>query len=184
MKIKANIFWLTGMSGVGKSTLANYAKDELERLGFSALILDGDVIRAKYDIKKGYDAEDVKKNNLHVTELCRRERNNYNAIIVPIISPIDLVRSEVRRLLTPGYYLLYVHTNIETLKKRDPKGLYKKADEGRITDLIGYSDRNPYDIPKDYDLLIDTSDEFSEDNAKHQFSKYIVKKVVDSNTLF
>ncbi|MBT3515134.1 MAG: adenylyl-sulfate kinase [Nitrospina sp.] len=78
-------------------------------------------------------------------------------MIVSIISPIDKVRKQIRKMLSPGFYLIYVTTNIETLKDRDPKGLYKKAAEKEITNLIGYSAGNPYDIPLDADLINDTS---------------------------
>jgi len=173
MKKKANIFWCTGMSGVGKSTLAEYAKRVLERSKFSVLILDGDVVREKYDVKLGFGRKDVEKNNLHVAKLCEDERYNYDAIIVPIISPIDIVRKAVKKILLPNYYLIYFYSDIDSLRKRDPKGLYKKADELEITDLIGYSDSNPYEIPETYDLIIDTSDHIDIDYSKKTISQFI-----------
>ena len=66
MKSKAHIFWCTGMSGSGKSTLAEHAKVKLERLGFTVLILDGDVVREKYNVQLGFDRKDVEKNNLYI----------------------------------------------------------------------------------------------------------------------
>jgi len=177
MGIKGNIFWCTGMSGAGKSTLAEYARDELERLGFSVLILDGDVVREKYDVQLGFGRKDVEKNNLNVARLCNDERCDYDVIIVPIISPIDAVRCKVRKLLAPGYNLIFISADIRSLKKRDPKGLYKKADNNEITDLIGYSDSNPYDTPKDYDLVIDTSNKTDIDKSKQLFIEFILKKV-------
>ena len=153
MKNKASIFWCTGMSGVGKTTLADYAKVKLIKNGVTTLIIDGDMVREKYDNKLGFGRKDVELNNLNVAKLCKIERRNYNVIIVPIISPIDIVRKKVRSILSPDYHLIYIFAEIMTLRNRDTKGLYKKADDGELTDLIGYSDSNPYDIPEEYDFV-------------------------------
>ena len=177
MKTKANIFWCTGMSGAGKSTLAEHAKYELEMREFSTLILDGDVVREENEVKLGFGPKDVENNNLHVASLCEQERYNYNVIIVPIISPINVVRSSIRKLLSPGYYLIYIKADIESLRKRDPKGLYQKADNGEITDLIGYSYCNPYEQPEQYDLIINTSNEAEILESKNIFTKFIIKRI-------
>ena len=183
MKSKAHIFWCTGMSGSGKSTLAEHAKVKLERLGFTVLIIDGDVVREQYDAQLGFGREDVEKNNLYVAKLCESERYNYDVILVPIISPINSVRSTIRSLLSPCYHLVYIYTDIETLKKRDTKGLYKKADDGEITDLIGYSKSNQYDIPKDYDLMVDTEKQSNIEKSKQAFSNFVNSKVVEPSVL-
>jgi len=183
MKSKAHIFWCTGMSGSGKSTLAEHAKVKLERLGFTVLILDGDVVREKYNVQLGFDRKDVEKNNLYVVKLCQKERCNYDVIIVPIISPINTVRSTIRRLLSPSYHLVYIYSDVDTLKKRDTKGLYKKAESGEITDLIGCSKSNPYDIPKDYDFMIDTGKQSDIAQSKQAFSKFVFRKVFQPSGL-
>ncbi len=171
------------MSGVGKSTLVKYARDKLKQQGYTVLILDGDVIREKYDVKLGFGREDVKSNNLRVMKLCEEERGSYDVIMVPIISPIDVIRRKVRGNLSPNYSLLYIYADIESLKKRDTKGLYKKADEGEIIDLIGYSDSNPYDVPEDYDLIIDTSRESDLNKSKQIFTKFVLDKVPKASAL-
>jgi len=168
------------MSGAGKSTLAEYARVELKRLRFSTLVIDGDVIRTKYDIKLGYGRDDVEKNNLYITKLCEDERYNYDVILVPIISPIDVVRRNVRKILSPDYNLIYISADIESLKLRDPKGLYKKADNGEINGLIGYSDSNTYDVPIDYDMIICTSRQFDVVESKQLFVKFIMKIIYES----
>jgi len=174
MKLKANIFWCTGMSGAGKSTLANHAKCELQDRGFNVLILDGDTIREKNDVHLGFGRADVEINNLNIAQLCMQERSNYDVIIVPIISPIDSVRCAVRELLSPGYYIVYISADINSLKERDPKGLYEKADNGELKDLIGYSDSNPYDMPTKYDFIIHTGKCHSVEESKELFVKYIL----------
>jgi len=180
MKSIADIFWCTGMSGTGKSTLSLYAKGELKRKGLSVLILDGDVIRDKYKTRLGFGREDVEKNNLNVAKLCEGERDNYDVIIVPIISSIDTVRRTVRKNLSPGFHLMYITADIESLKDRDPKGLYKKADNGELIGLIGYSDSNPYDIPQDYDLIVDTSKQVDVERSKELFLNFILQNIIES----
>jgi len=183
MEHRANIFWCTGMSGVGKSTLVGYTKNKLVEQGCSVLILDGDAVREKYKVKLGFGREDIKRNNFYVAKLCEEYRDNYDVIMVPIISPIDNVRQKVKSILSPNYNLIYICSDIESLKKRDKKGLYKKSDNGEITDLIGYSDTNPYDIPEDYDLIIDTSKESDLKKSKQLFERFVLSKAVKSTVL-
>jgi adenylylsulfate kinase-like enzyme len=76
MEHRANIFWCTGMSGVGKSTLVEYTKNKLVEQWCSVLILDGDAVREKYKVKLGFGREDVKRNNFYVAKLCEEYRDN------------------------------------------------------------------------------------------------------------
>ena len=172
MKI-ASIFWCTGMSGAGKSTLAEHAKYELGNHGFSILIIDGDTVRDNYNVKLGFGEGDIKKNNMNVASICKKERNNFDAIIVPIISPLEVIRFNIRNILSPRYYLIYIKAEIESLKERDPKGLYKKADHGDIINLIGYSSGNPYETPKDYDFLVNTSKTSDIKKSKENFTRFL-----------
>jgi adenylylsulfate kinase-like enzyme len=173
----AKIFWCTGMSGAGKTTLASHAKIELEKHGFKILIIDGDVVRNKYKTQLGFNRDDVEKNNLHVAEICLNERGAYDCIIIPIISPIEIVRCAVRKLLSPGFHLIYLYADIASLRTRDPKELYKKADQGIVKDLIGYSSSNPYDVPEYFDLKIDTSTESDLLSSKEMFTSFIMNKI-------
>jgi len=183
MAHKSNIFWCTGMSGVGKSTLVEYTSNILVEQGYTVMILDGDAVREKYKVKLGFGREDVKKNNFYVAKLCEEFRDNYDVIMVPIISPIDNVRRKIKSILSPNYNLVYICADIKSLKKRDKKGLYKKSDNGEINDLIGYSDTNPYEIPEDYDLIIDTTQESDIEKSKQLFKKFVMLKVVKSTVL-
>jgi adenylylsulfate kinase len=173
----ANIFWCTGMSGSGKSTLAEHAKVEIKKNGFSVLIVDGDTVRASYQEKLGFGADDVRKNNLNIANICKNERKNYDVIIVPIISPSNKVRISIREILLTNVYLIYVSSDVESLRQRDTKGLYKGADSGRIVDLIGYSDSNPYEIPLDADLIVDTSNNSNIRESKRILSEFILSKI-------
>jgi adenylylsulfate kinase-like enzyme len=167
------------MSGSGKSTLADYVKISLEGVGASVLILDGDIVRDKYIKKLGFGRSDVKKNNLHVASLCEEESENYDVIIVPIISPYDNVRSIVRSKLTPFFHLIYISTDIDTLKERDTKGLYRMADEKRIDNLLGYSKMYPYEEPHNPDMVINTVNMDISSSGTEIF-KYILNSLNDS----
>ena len=81
-----------------------------------------------------------------------------------------------------GFYLIYVKSDLETLKSRDTKGLYKKADSGELDNLIGYSSGNPYDEPEDMDLLVDTTVKNSEEFSKKMITDFVMKRVVASVT--
>ena len=138
---KAHIFWCTGLSGAGKTTLSAEAKKHLESLGFNVLVVDGDVVRSSYGSNPGFDREAIEKNNLNIAEICKKNRGDYDAILVPVISPIDSVRKEVKRTLSPYFSLIYLSAEVDCLKARDVKGLYAKADRGELLDMIAEGDR-------------------------------------------
>ena len=167
MKRKFNIVWLTGMSGSGKSTLAEYIKDTYQKEGYSVRIIDGDDIRDRDVEKLGFGRKDVEVNNLRIAKLCLESKDSgFDLILVPVISPYDEVRKRTRSLLEPYYHLVYVEADIDSLKKRDTKGLYKAADQGLISDLIGYSEINPYDKPSDADFVVNTNNNTLLDDSK------------------
>ena len=158
MKFEFNIVWLTGMSGSGKSTLAGYIKDTYQKEGYSVCIIDGDDIRDRDEQKLGFGRKDVEVNNLRIAKRCLELKDSgFDLVLVPVISPYDEVRKMTRSLLRQFYHLVYVESDIDSLKKRDTKNLYKAADNGLINDLIGYSEINPYDKPSDADFVVNTN---------------------------
>jgi adenylylsulfate kinase-like enzyme len=171
----ATIFWCTGLSGAGKTTLSLHVKKRLEAIGFSVKILDGDTIREAYKVKLGFGRKDVEKNNTNIVKICEVEREKYDILIVPVISPIDSYRKMARKKLGPCFYLVYLFCSIDSLKSRDPKGLYAKADRGEILDLIGYSKINPYEVPLDADLEIDTSSSATMESSVKTMVEFIKK---------
>lgn len=173
----AEVIWFTGMSGAGKTTLATIIISKLKSRGLSSLILDGDKIRDSYPIPLGFERKDIRINNLNIAEICKIERTNYDVIIVPIISPIDDVREEVKLALSPKFSLVYLSAPINILKERDTKGLYKLADSGQINNLVGYSSSNPYDIPLDPDLILDVSGVKTEIHLAEELYEFIIYKM-------
>jgi len=174
LKRKFNIVWLTGMSGSGKSTLAEYIKNTYQNEGYTVRIIDGDDIRDRDVEKLGFGRKDVEVNNLRIAKLCLDSKDSeFDLILVPVISPYDDVRKRTRSLLEPYYHLVYVETDIDSLKKRDTKGLYKAADQGLINDLIGYSEINPYDKPSDADFVINTNNNTLLNDSKQSLLGFV-----------
>jgi adenylylsulfate kinase len=151
------IIWFTGMSGSGKSTLSIELKKKLHNNGYKVQVIDGDTIRDNYTTQLGFGRKDVLTNNLNIAQKCLESRNSCDVILVPVISPYQEVRSEVRKLLNPNFHLIYLTTTLDNLKKRDTKGLYAQADSGVIKDLIGYSSTTPYEEPDNAELTLNTN---------------------------
>jgi adenylylsulfate kinase len=165
------------MSGSGKSTLATYIEDFCKKRQYKVYIVDGDEVRDKDVEKLGFDREDVLKNNLRIAKLCLSLKDEgFNIVLVPVISPYEEIRNKVRSLLGQNLHLVYVKTDIDTLKKRDTKGLYAAAAKGVINDLIGYSDVNPYDEPDNAEIVIDTG-RTTFDQSRNKLLNYIEKFV-------
>ena len=177
LRKKSNVFWCTGMSGVGKSTLSIHVKTELEKRDFSVTIIDGDYIRKNYKMPLGFSRKDIEKNNMLIAKFAEEQSLKNDVTIVSIISPIDKIRKQIRKMLSPNFYLVYLTADIDALVQRDPKGLYKKANENVITDLIGYSNKNLYDVPLDADLVIDTSQESSFCECQKMYLDFIIEKI-------
>jgi len=150
------VFWLTGLSGAGKTTLAEGAKRVLEAEGLSASILDGDELRARVSGHLGFTEAGIMKNNAMIAGLCAGRRNACDVVFVSIISPYDASRKAARSLLGRGFHLVYVQAPLDCVMARDTKGLYEKARRGKMDNLIGFSPKQPYEAPGDADLVIRT----------------------------
>jgi adenylylsulfate kinase len=167
------IIWFTGMSGSGKSTLSIELKKQLQDKSYRVQIIDGDTIRDNYTTKLGFSRKDVMVNNLNIAQKCLELRNTCDVILVPVISPYQEVRSEVRKQLNPNFHLIYLTTTLDNLEKRDTKGLYALADSGVINDLIGFSKETPYEAPDNAELTIETTDQKTITESTIQLINYI-----------
>jgi adenylylsulfate kinase len=180
-KKKAAIIWLTGMSGSGKTTHSKYLDTFFQERGYFVRVLDGDAIRNNDKKQLGFGFQDVRSNNLRIASLCNDNRDKLDVIIVPVISPYDKIRKEVRKLLSPMFHLIYLKASIEALRYRDTKGLYAAADRGEIKDLIGYSKYNPYEIPTDAEIVINTGVDISVEESRQKLTDYINSIIVNIN---
>jgi len=176
----SQIFWFTGLSGVGKTTIANLVKNHFKQKKRLVLVLDGDDIRSKLHKHLGFSPPEIKKNNQLIASLCQKYRHGNDIILVPIISPYRKSRSLARIMLQPGYYEIHFDADIETLHIRDTKGLYKMAQQGEINNLIGVSKKNVYEPPTKPDLYLNTSSQTTADTLG-EFINFIDSKMVLSD---
>lgn len=158
------------MSGSGKSTLASSVERFCKQNKFKVYTIDGDEVRDNDVEKLGFGYKDVLKNNLRIAELCLDLKDKgFNLVLVPVISPYEEIRNKVRSILEPHLHLVYVKADIDSLKKRDTKGLYALADKGVINNLIGYSEINPYDEPENANITIHTNNKVPIDKSRNKF---------------
>jgi len=150
------VVWFTGLSGAGKSTVANALKAELERRGRHAELLDGDEVRTHLSKGLGFSKEDRDTNIRRIGYVARLVARSGGVAITAAISPYRDVRDEVRAQ-TPGFVEVYMRCPIETLTERDIKGLYRKALAGEIANFTGISD--PYEEPLSAEVVCDTARE-------------------------
>ncbi len=150
------VVWFTGLSGAGKSTIANALKAELERRGRHTELLDGDEVRTHLSKGLGFSKEDRDTNIRRIGYVARLVARSGGVAITAAISPYRDVRDEVRAQ-TPGFVEVYMRCPIETLTERDTKGLYRKALAGEIANFTGVSD--PYEEPLHAEVVCDTAHE-------------------------
>ena len=147
---------LPGLSGAGKSTIANALKAELEARGRHVELLDGDEVRTHLSKGLGFSKEDRDTNIRRIGYVARLVARSGGVAITAAISPYREVRDEVRAQ-TPGFVEVFARAPLDTLVERDVKGLYKKAIAGEISNFTGISD--PYEEPLHPDVVCDTSRE-------------------------
>ena len=152
----APVFWFTGLSGAGKTTIAESAGRRLEQDGLRVEIVDGDAVRRSRHSDLGFTQDDIRENNARIVHLCSELRQGCDVILVPIISPYSESRVHARESLEPGFFEIHVDADLATVEARDVKGLYAKARAGEITNLIGYSPGSPFEAPESPDLTLET----------------------------
>jgi pyruvate kinase len=172
MTNKASIIWFTGMSGAGKSTIANKLFEYLIRNKKKVKLIDGDVLRNSIHQNLDFTPESIKKNNILTTELCLSLQNDYDYILVAVITPYRISRQRTRNRLQDRYTEIYVKTSLNELCKRDVKGLYQKALNGKISNFIGISPETPFEEPENPDIILDTTIE-SEDESFSKITDHI-----------
>jgi adenylylsulfate kinase len=154
--------WFTGLSGSGKSTIAEMLYHELQARGLKTEILDGDVVRQNLSKGLGFSKEDRDTNIRRIGFVAELLTRNGVATICCPISPYKAIRDEVRAMIG-AFVEVYVYATLEELAtNRDPKGLYKKAMAGEITGFTGVDD--PYEEPEDPELVVDTLVESPEES--------------------
>jgi adenylyl-sulfate kinase len=164
-KQKPCILWLTGLSGSGKSTIANALEGELARTGHHSYLLDGDNIRLGLNKDLGFSDKDRVENIRRIGEVAKLFADAGLIAITAFISPFRADRDLVRALVPAGeFFEVYVKAPLDVCEQRDPKGLYKKARAGAIKQFTGID--SPYEEPLKPELVIDTSQQTLEQSTQ------------------
>ena len=122
----SKIIWFTGLSGSGKSTLSNSLKTFLKKKRYKILQVDGDTFRKSKKYKNNFTKKTIKKNNIKIIKFVKSKMNNYDFILVSVISPLRITRQFAKFCFKDKYFEIYVFCSLKILKKRDTKGLYAK----------------------------------------------------------
>lgn len=150
------VVWLSGLSGAGKSTIAEALAADLQARGNSVAIIDGDELR-RLSAHLGFDAASREANVRRAAELAAERARNGQIVLVAVIAPFERSRREARAIVEDAapFLLVWVSTPLAVAEARDPKGHYARARAGEIRDFTGID--SPYEEPLDADLTIDTT---------------------------
>lgn len=168
---KPVVLWFTGLSGSGKSTIANAVDEMLNRNDNHTYLLDGDNIRMGLNKGLGFNEEDRIENIRRIGEVCKLFADSGLIVLSAFVSPFAKDRAQVRELQRNQEFIeIFVDTPLEICEQRDPKGLYKKAREGAIANFTGIS--SPYEPPSKPEIHIKTA-EMSIEDAAQQVIDYL-----------
>lgn len=171
---ESTVLWFTGLSGSGKSTIANAVAKELYNRNIRSYVLDGDNIRHGLNKDLGFSEEDRTENIRRIGEVSKLFVDSGQFVLTAFISPFRADRQIVRDLLEEGEFIeVYLKCPLEECEVRDPKGLYDKARKGIIKDFTGID--SPYEEPEHPEIILD-SDQYSIEECVEQVIEYLTTK--------
>ncbi|HEY3731473.1 MAG TPA: sulfate adenylyltransferase subunit CysN [Steroidobacteraceae bacterium] len=180
---KACVLWFTGLSGAGKSTVANLVEKKLFGMGRHTYLLDGDNVRHGLNRDLGFTDADRVENIRRVAEVARLMTDAGLIVLVSFISPFRSERQLARSLLGPGeFFEIFIDTALAVAEARDPKGLYRKARAGKIRNFTGID--SPYEPPEAPEIRIDTARVSAEQAAEQIISQLRNAGVIDRDWVF
>jgi bifunctional enzyme CysN/CysC len=169
---KAALLWFTGLSGAGKSTIANLVEKKLVRMNRHTFLLDGDNVRHGLNKDLGFDEADRVENIRRVGEVAKLMVDAGLIVITAFISPFSAERKMVREMVPEGEFIeIFIDTSLAEAEARDVKGLYKKARSGDLKNFTGID--SPYEAPTGAEIHIDTSSMSPEEAADIIIAKLI-----------
>ena len=160
---KAFTIWMSGLSGSGKSTIANLVEEKLITLGYHTYILDGDNTRMGLNKDLGFSEEARVENIRRVSEVCKLMNDAGLIVICSFISPFEKNREQAKEIIGEGFMEIFIDADLSTCEERDPKGLYKKARTGEIKEFTGIS--SPFENPQNATVLKNNTEEDLEKNV-------------------
>lgn len=173
------LVWFTGLSGSGKSTIANLVEQRLFEQDIATYALDGDNIRNGINKNLSFSPEDRSENIRRIAEISNLMVDAGLVVLAAFISPYKNDRENIKKIVKDVNFVeVYVNTSVEECERRDVKGLYKKARAGEIKNMTGIS--APYEAPENPDIEINTENETIE-QAVNKIMDYITSKLQVSN---
>ena len=164
------VLWFVGLSGSGKSTIANGLQVKLFKNGFNAIVLDGDNTRLGINKDLGFSDKDRNENIRRVAEISKLFVDSGHIVINAFISPSKLNRTQARDIISEKDFIeVYIESSIYTCEKRDVKGLYKKARAGEINEFTGIS--SPFETPQNPDIIVKTEEQTPEDSIDYLYEQ-------------
>jgi len=154
---KSKLLWFTGLSGSGKSTVANRLDSRLNEKGLTTYLLDGDNVRLGINSDLGFSMDDRSENIRRIGEIGKLFVDAGIITIACFISPLKVDREKVRKTLGEDFIEIFVDCPISECEKRDPKNLYKKARQGIIKEFTGIT--SPYEEPENPEIVVNTKDQ-------------------------
>lgn len=171
---KPCILWFTGLSGSGKSTIANAVELKLNQLKKHTYLLDGDNVRLGLNKGLTFSDEDRIENIRRIGEVSKLFVDSGTIVLTAFISPFQVDRDSVRKLMQDKEFIeVYIDTPLDVCESRDPKGLYQKARKGEIPNFTGIS--SPYEAPNKAEIHIKT-DKMSVEECANKIIKYLNDK--------
>ena len=154
---RGKVLWFTGLSGAGKTTLAQAVKGQLQKIGGRTFVLDGDKVRHGICSDLGFSAEDRSENIRRIGHMTKLFLEAGIVVLTAVISPFKKDRTWVRELIgNENFIEVYCDCSLDICEKRDVKGMYAKARKGEITEFTGIS--SPYETPENPDLCLKTGE--------------------------
>ena len=171
---KSKVIWFTGLSGSGKSTVANATEKLLHDMGLQTYILDGDNVRIGLNKDLGFSPQDRTENIRRITEVAKLFADSGSIVLTAFISPYREDRNSAREIISDEDFIeVFVKADLSVCESRDPKGLYKKARSGEIKGFTGID--APYEEPINPELVVET-DKYDILACANQVIDYLVKK--------
>ena len=178
---KSRVLWFTGLSGSGKSTVANAAEKILYDMGLQTYVLDGDNVRMGLNKDLGFSHKDRTENIRRITEVANLFADSGSIVLTAFISPYREDRDKAREIIsTDDFIEVFVSADLSVCELRDTKGLYKKARAGEIKGFTGID--APYEVPLNPELIVET-DKNDIETCAQIVVDYLVEEGIISKTL-